>query len=609
MKRFLIIALAILLAGILDLSGCSSSSSVTTTPAMTNAAPTSYSPPSTYNPVPTYSQPPTYPTTTYVPKPTTTTVAPTTTVPRPTLAPPTATTPGMTYPSTTTAPQPTGTIGLSTGGAKDIGNFRENILNDYLPLPTDVTYEGLFYDYYFDTGASEPTNKLFAPSYSFAVTRDPFSQQTEYYLSVGLNSGMKESDFQRKKLNLVLVLDDSGSMGEAFNQYYYDGTGRQVDAYAGEGINRLRKIDSAKEAITSILDQLNPDDQFSIVLFNSNASIAKPMGPVSRTNMQDVRNRVMDINAGGSTNLADGYDLATQQFRNLREVSSYDYENRIIVLTDAQPNTGDYSASGIMDRVNANAQGRIYSTIIGIGVDFNTQLVDAITKTKGANYYTVHSPSEFRERMNNEFDYMVTPLVFNLNMRFESNGWRIEKVFGSPEANQATGDLMRINTLFPSKSVGGQTKGGLVLLKLRKISNLPNQPVYLRVSYEDRNGRTDGSSQTITLENTRPEYFENTGIRKGVLLVRYASLLQNWLMDERQHLQYSSGWNPSIDDNTGIVIPTLTSQWERLSVPLRVSPPYKRLMANFASYFVGEMNAIQDYSLDQELAVLQTLAR
>ena len=42
-------------------------------------------------------------------------------------------------------------IGFSVGGAKDINNFRENIKNGYLPVPTDVTYEGLFYDYYFDT--------------------------------------------------------------------------------------------------------------------------------------------------------------------------------------------------------------------------------------------------------------------------------------------------------------------------------------------------------------------------------------------------------------------------------------------------------------------------
>ena len=106
-----------------------------------------------------------------------------------------------------------------------------------------------------------------------------------------------------------------------------------------------------------------------------------------------------------STNLTDGMDMAAGQFRNLREVSSYDYENRIIVLTDAEPNTGDFSLSGISSRMQTNAASRIYTTFIGIGVDFNSQLVEAITKVKGANYYSVHSPAEFRQRMNDEFDY------------------------------------------------------------------------------------------------------------------------------------------------------------------------------------------------------------
>ena len=59
-------------------------------------------------------------------------------------------------------------IGLSVGGAKDINSFRENIKNGYLPLPSDVTYEGLFYDYFFDQSkpTSEVCDMLFCPSFS-----------------------------------------------------------------------------------------------------------------------------------------------------------------------------------------------------------------------------------------------------------------------------------------------------------------------------------------------------------------------------------------------------------------------------------------------------------
>ena len=40
-------------------------------------------------------------------------------------------------------------------------------------------------------------------------------------------AGMKASDFERKRLNLVVVVDVSGSMDAPFDQYFYDGPGAQ----------------------------------------------------------------------------------------------------------------------------------------------------------------------------------------------------------------------------------------------------------------------------------------------------------------------------------------------------------------------------------------------
>ncbi len=531
--------------------------------------------------------------------------------------------PHTTRPQTTAAPTrtqlpssytqipttPSGTIGLAAGGAKDVGNFRENIRNNYLPLPTDITYEGLFYDYYFETGQVEPTEKLYSPSYSFAVTRDPFSQQTEYYLAVGLNSGVKESDFARKKLNLVIVLDTSGSMTEQYNQYYYDGTGQQIDAYAGEGTHRKTKMQSAAESVVSILRQLNGDDRFAIVTFNSRSFLLQPMQLVRESDMRVVERVIMDINAGGSTNQEAGMELGTLQYRGLRELDSYEYENRMMVFTDAQPNTGDISTRGFNAIAADNAEQRLYTTFIGIGVDFNSQLIEQITRIKGANYYSVHSPRQFRERVEEEFDYMVTPLVFDLRLEFHADGWRIEKVFGSPEADAATGSLMRINTLFAAKSEGGKVRGGLLLLKLQKTSYGSGDKVYLRTTYEDRNGWVDGDEAVIYLESQPPEYFPNSGIRKGVLLTRYAALLKNWLMDERQYGWYDQPWPPRVREDTGIGIPAENvGQWERTSLDLTVSQPYRAIFQFFAGYFEDEMYATGDETLEKELAVLDWLA-
>lgn len=538
--------------------------------------------------------------TTTRPQTTWTTSAPTMTMTQP---------PAMTITGTKPYPSTSETIGLATGGAKDVGNFRENIWNGYLPLPTDITFEGLFYDYYFETGQTEPSRKLFSPSYSFAVSRDPLSRQTDYYLSVGLNSGLREEDFMRKKLNLTIVLDNSGSMAEYYNEYYYDGSGNSVSAYDGEGIFRPTKMESANQAVAAILDQLNAEDYFSIVTFNNSATLNKPMGPVSRVDMRDMADNVMNIRAGGGTNLESGIILGTEQYRRLYEIDNYEYENRMIIITDAQPNTGDYSSSGFLSLIESNAANRIYTTFIGVGVDFNSQLVEGISKVKGANYYTVHSPGQFRARVNDEFEYMVTPLVFDVSLNLESHGWRIEKVFGSPEADAATGNLMYINTMFASKSEGGENKGGLVLLKLRKISSSASEPVYLKVSYEDRDGRHDVSESIIMLENESPEYFDNSGIQKGILLTRYAALIQNWLVDERSHLNYGD-WPPCVDEDSGITIPDFSyiSQWERQSLPLRVSGPWREIFREFSVYFEDEMYDIGDMTLGQELNILEMLS-
>lgn len=42
------------------------------------------------------------------------------------------------------------------GGAQDVKNFRENVKSGYLPLPSDVSFEGICKDYYF---SMEPTDR------------------------------------------------------------------------------------------------------------------------------------------------------------------------------------------------------------------------------------------------------------------------------------------------------------------------------------------------------------------------------------------------------------------------------------------------------------------
>tara|TARA_Y100000310_G_scaffold151291_1_gene150887 strand:+ start:24379 stop:26115 length:1737 start_codon:yes stop_codon:yes gene_type:complete len=500
---------------------------------------------------------------------------------------------------------PSDSLGFSTGGAKDINNFRENIENNYLPLFTDITYEGLYYDYFFDTGAKEKCDELFCPSYSYSVSKDPISGENEYYMAVGLNSGIKESDFERKKLNLVVVLDISGSMSSSFDRYYYDQFGNRIENEGFDSRDASKtKMKVASEAVVDLIGHLNDDDRFGVVLFDDSAYLAKPMNLVSETNLGEIKDHILELAPRGGTHMSAGMKLGTDQYKKLF-VDSDEYENRIIFLTDAMPNIGDISETGLLGITKKNAEKKLFTTFIGIGIDFNTELIESISKIKGSNYYSVHSSKEFKERMDEGFEFMVTPLVFDLNLKLEGSGFEIEKVYGSPEANEATGELMKVNTLFPSKSEDGETKGGIVLLKLKRVSD--DGDLKLIVSYENRNGEKFSNSKEVEILN-KDEYFENKGIRKSILLARYANLIKNWINDERSEVIFE----PSVDKIVGIDIPVppfnrQLSRWERQSTQLTVSESYNKLFEEFRIYFEQEMGEIGDSSLQQEVDILKKL--
>ena len=511
-------------------------------------------------------------------------------------------------------------IGFSTGGAKDVGNFRENIKQGYLPLPTDLTYEGLFYDYFFDTGKSEECDKLFCPSYSYAVSKDPFSSNDDYYLAVGLNSGMKESDFKRKKLNLVVVLDISGSMSSPFDNYYYDQFGNQQNLKVPslEESNKS-KMEVAREAVVGLLGHLNDEDRFGMVLFDDIAYLGKPLSSIGNTDVESLKKHILELEPMNSTNMEEGMKMGTDLFKEYLNADQDEYENRIIFLTDAMPNTVDSSDEGLFGMFEKNSKNKLYTTFIGMGVDFNTELIEIITKIRGANYYSVHTADEFLKRMDDEFEYMVTPLVFNLRLILDAKGYEIEKVYGSPEASEATGELMKVNTLFPSKTEGGETRGGIVLLKLKKTAEDGN--LNLSTVYEDRNGKSGSDIVEIALGEVGFEFYENSGIRKGILLARYADLMKSWMVDERKGQRQTENDRVVPFDEPSPMMPCITfergivprcgffelGEWERQSMDLKVSAHYKELFEKFKTYFEKEMEAIGDKTLTKEIEILNLL--
>lgn len=150
-------------------------------------------------------------------------------------------------------------------GARDTVGFRAAMETGVKPKGASLTYEGTYSEHTFYTG-SEMEEVISCECHSF-ISKDPLSQQDEYYLGIFQNSKFDGTGIvNRPPLNLVICLDISGSMASSFR--------------SGSSES---KISVAKKSLMTLVKQLKPNDSLSIVTFNNEADTLLPF--VKRANM------------------------------------------------------------------------------------------------------------------------------------------------------------------------------------------------------------------------------------------------------------------------------------------------------------------------------------
>ncbi len=172
---------------------------------------------------------------------------------------------------------------------------------------------------------------------------------------------------KRSPLNIAVVLDRSGSM-------------------AG------KKLEQAKQAAAMLVDQLAPEDIFSLVAYETDVEVLVPA-----TRVQDKRrlHRAIErIHSGGSTALYAGVECGA---RELEEFLSDRRINRVLLLSDGLANVGPSSNREIANLGRRIARDGIAVTTIGLGNDYNEDLMAALAEASDANYYFVQDVEKLDE--------------------------------------------------------------------------------------------------------------------------------------------------------------------------------------------------------------------
>ncbi|HXH61166.1 MAG TPA: VWA domain-containing protein [Fimbriimonadaceae bacterium] len=242
---------------------------------------------------------------------------------------------------------------------------------------------------------AEPITVTVTPSRTATMANGPAREQFLVDISASDTPGLPGVAVSgpRTPLNLCLVLDRSGSMEGA-------------------------PLDYAKQAVSHVVDLLSPNDVLSIVVFDETVDVLMP--PQRVTNKQAIKDGVAQIQPGYTTNISDAMTLAAQQLAANEDKSRV---TRMVFLTDGEPTAGIKEHHPLVQHSGDIKSRGVTCTFLGFGAEYNEELLAAMAKKTGGNYYYITQPQLIPEVFRTELEKLITVAAMNLRLDVRLSRW------------------------------------------------------------------------------------------------------------------------------------------------------------------------------------------
>lgn len=226
--------------------------------------------------------------------------------------------------------------------------------------------------------------------------------QREAVLQIGFTTAEVNERTDLRPLNLVLVIDKSGSMAES------------------------DKMSRVKDSLRTMIGKLRTDDIISIVAFDTTAEVLFPARAIG--DGYALRRAIDCLEPHGSTNLHGGLMLGyAEAKRHFRSGAT----NRVILLTDGIANEGVVDPGRIAAQSSRfNDQGIDLSTI-GVGLDLNNDLLRTLARSGRGLYHFISDYKDIDKVFVNEVQSLISSVATKVSIRIEyGQGLQLEKIYG-----------------------------------------------------------------------------------------------------------------------------------------------------------------------------------
>ncbi|MDO9640251.1 MAG: von Willebrand factor type A domain-containing protein [Pseudotabrizicola sp.] len=271
--------------------------------------------------------------------------------------------------------------------------IRSSLMAGSLPPPDAVRVEEMLNYFPYTYPAPEAGEPPFRPSITVMPT--PWNPDTRL-VQIGLQGRMPEVA-ARPPLNLVLLIDTSGSMNEP------------------------GKLPLLKQSLGLMLAELRPEDQVAIVAYAG--SVGEVLAPTPAGERATILAALDRLDAGGATAGAAGLTLA---YRLAEGMTAAGEVSRILLATDGDFNLGVDDPEGLEAFVARKRKTGVYLSVLGFGRgNLDDAVMQSLAQNGNGTAAYIDTLLEARKVLVDQLTGVLFPIADDVKVQVE---WNPEQV-------------------------------------------------------------------------------------------------------------------------------------------------------------------------------------
>ncbi|MFZ9858300.1 MAG: vWA domain-containing protein [Roseiflexaceae bacterium] len=225
------------------------------------------------------------------------------------------------------------------------------------------------------------------------ISRSPVGAQgIEFIAKVSVTAPKVEQSAQRLPLNIGLVIDRSGSMGQV-------------------------PMEHAKAAAIQVIEKLQVTDYCTVVIFDTHVDVLADGMSMTSANKQLIIERIRAVHSRGGTDLHAGWSTCVERQLRIRQ---QELVGRVFLLSDGHANAGITDEVVLGKTAAEYHQQGISTTTFGIGNGYNEMLMGTLASNGEGNTYYISETRHIEECFSQELSQLFTAAIRKTQMHIDT---------------------------------------------------------------------------------------------------------------------------------------------------------------------------------------------